>query len=340
MLIPVFKPSIRRKEMDAVLSCMVSDNLWPGNIAETFIKEMSLYLGVAGGVALREYPRALEVAVEALSLEPGAKVILSALDPEEYIKILQENGYQPLIVDVKEQNGCIDPSGVEKALAEKPQAMIVSHPLGFVPNLEELSAFGLPIVEDLSSGFGSHTGSRKSGTYGRFTVVRLEPEDMLTAGGGTAVLSAQKRDLGILRKIADQLSPTVKLPDFNAALGLSQLHSLEQYIHRRKELAALYTAALAKGRHKTLVQEGDAENMIYSFPVTFSLGARDAVSYAKKIGIEVIPAFRNRVLDSAPDPLAWKNASSLCQRTLLFPLYPMLGKKNALVVERVLSALP
>ena len=339
-MIPVFKPSIRRKEMDAVLSCMISDNLWPGTICETFVKELSVYLGVAGGVAVREYPRAIEIALEALSLEPGAKVVLSALSPREYYDVLKIKGFEPLLVDVKEQTACLDPGLVEKALTEKPQAIIVHHPLGFVPDLEALTALEIPLIEDLSAGFGSHTGIKKSGSYGRLTLVRLEPEDMLTAGGGTAVLAVQKKELTALKRIASQLSSTVSMPDFNAALGLSQLHSLEQYIQRRKEIASLYIPALAKGKHRTLIQEGDAENMIYSFPVIFSVGAREAAAYAKKQGLEVLPAFGNSVIGSIDNPDSYKTAASLFQRCLLFPLYPMLGKKNALSVERVLSTLP
>ena len=49
MTVPVFKPSIRRKEMDAVLTCMVNDNLWPGQLSEQFVKEAASYIGAAGG---------------------------------------------------------------------------------------------------------------------------------------------------------------------------------------------------------------------------------------------------------------------------------------------------
>jgi len=182
MLIPVFKPTIKRKDMDAVLTCMVSDSLGPGEITDSFVTRVSEYLELPGGIALREYPRALEIALELLDLPEGAKVIISALSPAFYIDVLKRKGYEPLIADVDPSNAAIHPERVAELLPLGPAALVVHYPLGFVPDLEALSQFGLPIIEDISTALGSHTGVKRGGNYGRFVIVCCEPDGIITAG--------------------------------------------------------------------------------------------------------------------------------------------------------------
>ena len=340
MTIPVFKPSIRRKEMDAVLSCMVNDSLWPGQIAEQFLKELSLYLGVSGGICFREYSCALNTALDAFPLEQGDSVILSPLSPAAYHKVLSKRGLKPLWADVDESSACIDPKKAEELLSLNPKALLVHNPLGVIPDMEKLSALGLPILEDITTSVGGHTGEKKTGTYGQAVIIRFEPEDILTTGGGTAVLAASKKELGLFKRTAAELSSFSLLSDLNAALGLAQLKTLEQYIQRRRDLAALYTSALSKSKYKTLIQPGEAETVYYSFPVVFTMGIKDAVQFAKKMGIDTAPAFGDSCAAIDEEAGLCGNAKSLLNRTILFPLYPMLGKKQAETIARVLSVLP
>ena len=187
---------------------------------------------------------------------------------------------------------------------------------------------------------GGHTGEKKTGTYGQAVIIRFEPEDILTTGGGTAVLAASKKELGLFKRTAAELSSFSLLSDLNAALGLAQLKTLEQYIQRRRDLAALYTSALSKSKYKTLIQPGEAETVYYSFPVVFTMGIKDAVQFAKKMGIDTAPAFGDSCAAIDEEAGLCGNAKSLLNRTILFPLYPMLGKKQAETIARVLSVLP
>ena len=44
MSIPVYRPTLKRRDMDAVLTCMVSDEIGPGSLAEQFSKEVARFL--------------------------------------------------------------------------------------------------------------------------------------------------------------------------------------------------------------------------------------------------------------------------------------------------------
>ncbi len=340
MTVPVFKPSIRRKEMDAVLTCMVNDNLWPGQLSEQFVKEAASYIGAAGGIALREYARAIDVALDAMELESGSSVILSPLSPKEYLPALLKRGLVPLFADVNEQSGCVEPERIEELLPRGPKAIIVHGPFGILPDMERITAIGIPVMEDLSASMGAHTGERKAGSYGKIAIIGLEPEGVITAGGGAIVTGTGRREFNILKGIGETLPQSAFMTDLNAALGLTQLRGIEQYIGRRKEIGAIYVSSLAKSRYRTLVQPGDGENVFHSFPVVFTMGTKDAVQYAKKRGVETVEGFPDAVIGVSEEARDCKTALSLSSRSILFPLYPMLGKKNVEIIAKILSTLP
>ncbi len=341
MAIPVFKPSIKRKSMDAVLTCLVSEKIGTGGICREFTDLLSQYLGSAGGLVFREHRRALSTALESLSLEEGSGVIISPLSPAVYIDALQENQLIPLYADVDPDSGCMDPAAAEKLMEHKPGAVLVDYPLGFVPDMETISGLEIPVIEDVSKGLGGNTGVKKAGSYSRYVIISLEEDCIITAGGGTAVLAASKNDLTELRKNSGPLSSASLLPDMNAALGLSQISELEKFIARRKETAEIYAGSLMKTRHKTIIQRGEGENVFYSFPVFLKSGMNEAMRYAKKKGVGTRAAFPDTAFEVSPsDHFPCPNAQALRMRSVIFPLYPMLTKKEITLISRVLATLP
>ena len=327
--------------MDSVLTCMVSDSIGHGERARRLASEVAEYVGVAGGIAVREQGHAIRLALDLLEIPAGSKIIMSALSPKIYERIVLEKGCDPLRIDVVAENGCISPVEAERALADHPAAMIVATPLGFVPELAALSALGIPIIEDISTGIGGNIGDRACGTFGRYVIVSLEEENIITSGGGALVLASGKKELASLRAAAAGLPPTSLLSDMNAALGITQVAAVEQFILKRKEIARVYTQALLKSRHKTLIPTGEGENTWFSFPVLLSGSMKEAIQYARKKGVETVPAFHDTIaagLDSHKH--AFPNARALFLRCLLFPLYPTMGKQNIALVTKVLSTLP
>lgn len=283
--------------MDAVLSCMVTDSLGPGSLSDQLSGAVSDYLGLAGGIALRERARAFAIAVDLLGLDPGSRVLLDPLVPHVYHAVLHELGLVPVYVDVSDDSLCIDAERVHayvettRGTEAEPTAIVTHTSLGFVPEMEALAVLGVPIIEDVSEGIGANTGEQRVGRFGRFVIVGMEPQDVITAGGGTLLLATSKGDRTALRRRAEELSSDALLPDMNAALGLTQIREIEKFVARRAEIAAVYARALMRGRHRSPVQPGDAQNVYLSFPVLADGSVSDVVTYAKKKGVEARPAF-------------------------------------------------
>ncbi|NBB90223.1 MAG: DegT/DnrJ/EryC1/StrS aminotransferase family protein [Spirochaetes bacterium] len=360
MGIPISRPSIKRKDMDSVLSCMVSDTIGPDRISKQLVDAIGEYLKRKGGLALREYPRAVELALEGLGLGAGSRVVGSALLPALYADAFEALGIEFIPADVSETTPVITPQTVQEALASEAtgaadvrqdaaanhgttgaDALIVDTSLGFCPDLEGLSALGVPIIEDISQGLGAHTGDRLAGTFARYTIIGLEPEHIVTAGGGAVVIGAGRRESSWLKIRGEELPPEVLLPDVNSALGLTQIKEIERFLEKRRELAPRFIRSLSGGRHRMPAQPGDGENVFFSFPVVLETGMNEVIAYARKHDVEVVPAFSGSLAAfRAGMEERVPNARGYLMRCARFPLYPLLKNSESERIARVLATLP
>ena len=327
--------------MDAVLTSLVDNQIGPGTVSDGFIRQASEYVDAAGGIALREYRRAVELVFMSMGITNGQAVVVSPLAPKTYHSVMTDLGIEPLFADVDPNTGCLTAETIEKYLERRPAACIVDSPMGFVPESIEIAELGIPVIEDISFSIGAICSGRKRGSFGDYCVLSLEAPDIITAGGGALVVTRTKRDLSIIKKSSLSLDETALLSDMNAALALIQLKHIEEFIEKRRDIAAVYTKALMKGRHRTFVQDGDSENVHYSFPVILQGGVKDAMKYARSKRIITREAFADTTAGRIPiEDISCPSAHNLYLRCILFPLYPMLRKQEIDQIAKVLSTLP
>jgi perosamine synthetase len=338
MGISVFKPTIKRRDMDSVLTCMVSDRIGPGALSSELASQLASYLGISGGMACSSYYASLRIALDALGLGEGDRIVISALSPSLYLDVFEEKGLVPLIADVDTDSGSILIERVRELLKQFPKALIVHYTLGYIPDMEGLSDLGLPMIEDLSQGLGGNWGTRRCGSFGDLVILSLGPESIITSGDGGVILTGKTNLLRYLREIKS--ASDCILSNFNASLGLAQVKEIESFIATRAEIARVFSRSLMKSRHETLVQKGEGDNVYFSFPVVIQSSVREARQYSRKRDIDTRPAFSDSVVARRDDSNSCPNAKRLALRCLLFPCYPMLGKKNTETISKVLSTLP
>jgi len=341
MPIPVFRPTVKRKDMGSVLSCIVSDKLGPGEISRELVTRAGHLLGHAGGVSLCNSYLALSASLEALGLVEGASVVLSALAPSLCLRVLADQRLVPLVADVEPESASMDQEQVRALVQKGAKAILAHHTVGLICDLEALRAHGLPILEDASQGLGGKRGEQPCGGSAEICLVSLDPENIVTCGGGALVLAKSKQTAAALRRIVDGSPLYSPLADMNAALGISQLAALEAFVAVRREIASAFSQALLKSRHRPLVSRLDADNVMSSFPVALSDGMKDVRQYALKKNVDTLPAFAETIasIDDGPGARC-AAARSLMLRCVLFPLYPTLGKRDVETVGKVLSTLP
>jgi len=370
MKIEVYSPTIRRKEMDAVLTAMVEDQIGPGERARLLLQTAKEHIRFDYALALRSPVTALHLALKALELKEGDGVLVSALSPRYYAQTISDLHLTPLFCDVSYSFPCISRESVEKAITAKPsgvepRCVILHHTLGFVPDAASVADLGIPVIEDISQSYtpvqetvdgqvetavsekqSSLTSSSPAGSspaiqniHGVFGILGLEERDMLTGGGGAILFAMNRKDGQILRAFSN-IPPEFCLPDINAALAAVQFREAPRNMARRQEIAKAYTQASLRTKHKRFVPlEGEYCN--YVFPLVLETGMKDVAAYARKKEIIVESAFEQSlagagVIDSVLCPVSY----SLSLRTVLFPLYPRLRSQEVERVSRLIMTLP
>jgi dTDP-4-amino-4,6-dideoxygalactose transaminase len=373
MKIEAHSPTIRRKEMDAVLTAMVEDHIGPGEYSRTLIQTAKEQIRFDFALALRSPATALRLALKALELEEGDGVLVSALSPRYYSYVLSELGLTPLYCDVSFSFPCINRESVEKALSAapegvKPRCIVLHHTLGFVPDTASVAGLGIPVIEDVSQSYcpadigiekatGETPAAEKNGAeksapqsgdaetadkqvHGIFTILGLEERDVLTSGGGALLFSLNRKDSTALRAQSN-IPPEYCLPDINAALAAVQFKAAARNMERRNEIAKAYIQSSLRTRHKRFIPLDGVEYNNYAFPLVLETGMKDVTAYARKKEIIIENAFEQSlagagISDSVLCPVSY----SLSLRTVLFPIYPRLGSQDVERVSKLITTLP
>lgn len=358
-MIQTFSSTIRRKEMDAVLTCMVDEKIGPGELNSRFIQTLKEFTGCDGAVAFRTPAIALSYALKALDLPKDTQIMISALAPGWQYVAVQELGYKPLVLDVAEKTGLVNAEIVQKGISAGGRLLILHETMGIIPDIEEIIALGIPVIEDISHSIGAvlpessdgenpaensnaKKNNRRAGSFGLFSILGLEEFDSVTGGGGAVIMAPRRSEWVVLKKYTDTASRTDILPDINSALAWIQLKEFARNEQARKTLFSIFQRSLMSGKNRTFTRNPDEGSTVWSFPVVLNGSVKDAKQYAQKKEIQITPAYSDSVIALLEELQTQdlKTARALHLRTVLFPLYPRLGSAAAEKIAKVLGTLP
>lgn len=357
---------IRRREMNAVLDCLVEDFSNNGFYRTQFLKQAKEICGFEYGIALRSPCTALQYALQCCDVHAGDAVGIPALADAWVVHVLESLGVRPVWLDADSTSAVIARDSLADALKQGISALYYKHPWGILHEPSLLEGITVPIIEDISSAFGAWSAdkideletvvqdsadtdhdeaipktARFAGTFGTFVMLGLEPGDYFTAGGGMLLYAKSRRDAQVLRNFSGKLPDEAMLGDMNAALASAQFAERNRMQKRRQELAELYLQSLRRSHHKCLVQTADGCSSNAGCIVLASGSVKEIVQYAKKKEVETVPAFANSCVltgyvpgDSCP------TAKTLAYRAIAFPLYPGINKTQAGKVAKVLATMP
>jgi UDP-4-amino-4,6-dideoxy-N-acetyl-beta-L-altrosamine transaminase len=291
-LIPYGRQSISEADIDAVVEVLKSDFLTQGPIVPAFEEAVASLSGAAFGVAANSATGALHLACRALGVGPGDSVWTSPLTFVASSNAALYCGADVDFVDVDERTYNICPRRLGEKLdraAEAgtlPKAIIPVHLAGQSCEMAAIHAaasrHGVRIIEDASHAIGGSYRSQPVGScrFSDITVFSFHPVKIVTTGeGGMAMtndgelaeLMRLDRSHGIERdpvrlQYSDggpwyyeqqRLGFNYRMTDICAALGLSQLTRIDEFIARRRAIATGYDAAFADLPVKTPWQHPD-----------------------------------------------------------------------------------
>ena len=99
--IEMFKPAIKRIDLENVLNSMMKDSIAYGDFAKEFEERLSNRTNCRNILAVNSYFNAIWLSLEALEINEGDEVILPSFCPQIYLNILKFKKVIPVLVDLK-----------------------------------------------------------------------------------------------------------------------------------------------------------------------------------------------------------------------------------------------
>ena len=166
-----------------------------GREVSTFETQLAAFCGVKHAVACANGLDAIEIALRAMGLQQGQKVLTTPLSAFATTLAIHRAGGEPVFVDV-DHSGNLDLGEAEKALAADRDIrfMVPVHLFGHAVDLDRLEAlrdrFDLQIVEDAAQAIGASFKGRVVGSVGQAATLSFYPTKNLGAlGDGGALLT-------------------------------------------------------------------------------------------------------------------------------------------------------
>jgi dTDP-4-amino-4,6-dideoxygalactose transaminase len=245
-----------------------------------FEKQFAEYVGARYACAVNSCTSALHLAVEALGITRGDKVLVPSLTFTASAEILRYMGADPVFMDVEYGTGLVTPALLEKAIDQNPgtKVFILVHyggqsPVMTTPDgrgiLDVCRRKGVHLIEDAAHAFPTKSGNRFIGSFGEVTCFSFYANKTITTGEGGMLVTNDEaihgrvkimRLHGINRDIwtrftdknvsweYDVVAPGFKynMPDINAAIGLAQLERASYFRSERQRCASFYLKELKK----------------------------------------------------------------------------------------------
>lgn len=279
-MIPYGRQEISEADIRSVVEVLRSDFLTQGPSVPRFENAVAAYCGAQYAVAVNSATSALHIACLALGVGPGDWVWTSPITFVASANCALYCGAQLDFVDIDPRTYNLSVEHLTKKLAhaEKlgclPKVIIPVHLCGQPCDMAGIHAlgqrYGFKIIEDASHAIGGKYRDEPVGNcrYSNITVFSFHPVKIITTGEGGMALTndtqlAKRMQLlrshGITRDEADmthtpdgpwyyqqiELGFNYRMTDLQAALGLSQLQRLDEFVTKRHAIARRYDELLA-----------------------------------------------------------------------------------------------
>lgn len=340
---------INDDDIAEVVRVLRGDWLTMGPTVEAFEKRLAEYVGMKHAVTYSSGTSALHGAMNAAGLHEGDYAITTAMTFAATSNSVIYTGATPLFADIDPDTLCLDVKKAESLAAQyagKVKAIVpvsfAGYPLDMKAYRKIASENNAVLIEDASHALGH---DRKE--FADMMTLSFHPVKHITTGEGGAVLTnddtyAEKlmhfRNHGMYNKEMHELGYNYRLSEIHCALGLSQLKRVDEFIARRRELAALYLSQLS-GVENIKLPPSDEKHVWHLFALQAENNLRDELAeYLREHDINptthykpvpLMPYYRERY---GYKPGDFPEAEKYYEQEISLPLYPLMEDSD---VKRV-----
>lgn len=262
-------PDISKQDRSAIDSAFDSGWVAPvGPDLDAFEAEVAKRVNRSYACAVNSGTSALHLALLALDIKPGDKVICPSLTFAGCAFPISYCGAEPVFVDSETETWNMDPGLLQKALerladeGSKPKAVIVVQIYGQCAKMDEIIALckthQIPLIEDAAESLGASYKGKPAGSFGDLSFLSFNGNKIITTSGGGMLLGNDQALVEKARYFSQQAREPVlhyehkaigynyRLSNLLAALGRSQITDLDRRIAVRKEHFQTYAESLGK----------------------------------------------------------------------------------------------
>ena len=376
-IIPYGRQDIKRADIEAVIEVLSSDYITQGPVVPLFEDMIADITGVKYATAVNSATSALHIACLALGVRAGDNVWTVPNTFVASANCALYCGAKIDFVDIDPKTSNISVELLQKKLkkAEKtghlPKVVIPVHLTGEPCDMAAIKKlakeYNFKIIEDGSHAIGGQYKGKPIGSceYSDITVFSFHPVKIVTCGeGGAALTSCPELDRklkllrshGITRDQANMEFPTddgwyyeqvdlgynYRMTDIHAALGVSQLTRLHEYVEKRQSIAAKYDRELKDCNLNTPYRNSSHKSALHLYVIQVDPSQHRRIFHelrGNNIGVNLhyIPVHTQPYYQKLG--FAWgdfPNSEDYYRRAISLPMFPTLTEvEQNFVIETV-----
>ncbi len=258
------------------------DSRWltnSGPLVKEFEQRVADFLGVQHCIAMCNATIGLEIAIKAAGL--SGEVIVPSFTFIATAHALQWQGIRPVFCDVDPLTHNLDPAHLEQLITPKTTGILAVHLWGRPCNVESLTEIArrhrLVLLFDAAHAFACSHSGRLLGGCGDAEVFSFHATKFFNTFEGGAITTnddALAEKIRLMRNFGfagyDEvvyLGTNGKMSEISAAMGLTSLESMDDFISANRRNYQLYGAELAGIPGLRLIEYNQAERNNYQYIV-------------------------------------------------------------------------
>ncbi|MFC7134016.1 MULTISPECIES: DegT/DnrJ/EryC1/StrS family aminotransferase [Salinibaculum] len=257
--VSVAEPILGDEEYENVEQVLDSGRFLQGPMVEEFEDKWADFVGTDHAVAVSNGTTAIQLALNAIGLEPGDEVIVPSMTFGSTATAVVHQAGVPVFADIDRELYTLDHTDLERCLTDRTVAVMPVHLYGHPAEMDEICAFAdehdLYIIEDAAQAHGARYREETVGSLGDAGCFSFYATKNITTGEGGIVTTDDDEiaeQIRLLRSHGmsgrDQhitLGYNYRMSDINGAIGTAQVDRLAGFNQRRREISERLLSEIA-----------------------------------------------------------------------------------------------